>query len=175
MPPKQGRYLDLDSKQLGNNLTTVRCRLWQRHVVQQRPEILTFCQTYSVSNSVLVTLIAHRVAPNITAYRVGICSILDGELPVKRSRCGGQALEYLGFAIWTTLATSLLEAGSCGSVDMANGLIAREVPHREVDSAKYVLSVSPTRPFYVSCQLLSVHSAANSCLHSIWMSAHVTS
>lgn len=125
MPPKQGRYLDLDSKQLGNNLSTV--RYWQRHVVQRRPEILTFCQTYSVSNSVRLTLMAPQVAPNITMYRVGTRQYyLDVDLPVKRSGCGVKALEHL----WRNLATSLLEAGSCGSVDTENGLIARGVSWR---------------------------------------------
>jgi hypothetical protein len=59
---------------------------------------------------------------------VGVRGFLYFDFPVKRSSCGARTLEHLGsvvFSIWTTLATSLLEAGSCGSVDTENGLIAR--------------------------------------------------
>lgn len=70
-------------------------------------------------------------APELAMYHVNVCDILDVDQPVKRSRCGGaglvclESLGFVMFAIWIILATSLLEAGSCRSVDTKNVLIAR--------------------------------------------------
>jgi len=75
---------------------------------------------------------ANKIGQNTTTRRIHVSGILDVDQRVKRS-LAGQALEHLGlvvFSVWMTLATSLLEAGSCGSVDTKNGLRAWGVSWR---------------------------------------------
>ena len=129
MIPKLARYLDLDSRQLGNNLTggcfrllAEACSKAESRYLDLAVHILGLELHSSQSCTTLGRL-------NITMCRIDICSILDVNMCVKRSRCGGKpwSLGLVVFSIWITLATSLLEAGSCGSVDTENGLRAKGV------------------------------------------------
>ena len=105
LAPKQGRYLDLDSRQLGDNLTAVRYGLWQRHVVDHRSDILTFRYTFSASDSVRLTHIAHQIRPKYhDVSRWCLRYFGQGECrpacEAERSRCAGEGLEHLGMVMF---------------------------------------------------------------------------
>jgi len=72
---------------------------------------------------------ARELQATTTTQRYGIefCDVDQGDLAVKRSRCGaGLGISWtVVFSMWITLATSLLEAGSYGSVDTENGSRAK--------------------------------------------------